>query len=177
MGALTCVTLILGQPVLVYIHSYNKYNTKHTSGWIVPVKGTAYPLNSSTFHITTESIIGGSDTVQFNLISDSNVRITFISWKFQDWGYTILYCTPLNGSLKFPVTPPTGVNKTWEITFTTEDVKIKCNTLQVLHFIFNNTRADNCTSNVKGKIATGIKFRGNNRDTATKTFKSDQVGK
>ena len=42
-------------------------------------------------------------------------------------------------SLKFPVTPPTDVNKTWEITFTTEDVKIKCNTLQVLHFIFNNT--------------------------------------
>ena len=79
-------------------------------------------------------------------------------------------------SLKFPVTPPIGVNKTWEITHTTEDVKIKgnTNTLQVLHFIFNNTYKDNCTSKVNGKIATRIGF--GKWDRATRMFKSDQVG-
>ena len=146
------------------------------SGWIVPVKDskTYYPLNSNTFYITTESVTDSSDYVGFYLYTDS-VSITRITWKFSDWGYVINYCTPGGYSLKFPVIPPTGINKTWEITFTTEDVKIKCNPLQVLHFIFNNTHDADCTSKVKGKIATRIRFW--YRDTATKMFKSDQVGK
>ena len=146
------------------------------SGWIVPVKrNTKYPLSSNTFYITTESVTGSSDRVDFSLWTDSDVHITSISWRFSDWGYIISYCTPSNYSLKFPVTPPTDVNKTWEITFTIEDVKIKCNTLQVLHFIFNNTHNADCTSEVKGKIATRIKFWLS--DNATKMFKSDQAGK
>ena len=148
------------------------------SGWIVPVKDgyTKYTLNSNTFYITTESVTGGSDKVDFFLYTDSGSYITNIIWWFSDWGYYIAYCTPDYYSLKFPVTPPTGVNKTWEITFTTEELKIKCNTLQVLHFIFNNTHGGSCTSRVKGKIATRIKFWGG-YGTATKMFKSDQVGK
>ena len=145
------------------------------SGWIVPVKDTTYPLNSNTFYITTESVTGGSDAVDFFLYPDSGDHITNIYWRFSDWGYIITYCTPGGYSLKFPVTPPTGVNKTWEITFTTEELKIKCNTLQVLHFIFNNPHDGRCTSRVKGKIATRIKFY--SYDTATKTFNADQVGK
>ena len=148
------------------------------SGWIVPVKDdkTKYPLNSNTFYITTESVTGSSDVVDFSLYPDSGGWITNIFWRFSDWGYHIRYCTPYpDYSLKFPVTPPTDVNKIWEITFTTEDVKIKCNTLQVLHFIFNNTHDGRCTSRVIGKIATRIRFY--RYDTATKMFKSDQVGK
>ena len=146
------------------------------SGWIVPVKDSAtyYPLNSNTLYITTESVTGGSDMVFFYLYPDSDVQITNIRWKFSDWGYYIAYCTPGDFSLKFPVTP-TDVNKTWEITFTTEDLKIKCNTLQVLHFIFNDTHTSYCTSKVKGKIATRIRFQ--SHDTATKMFNADQVGK
>ena len=147
------------------------------SGWIVPVKDgdTNYPLNSNTFYITTESVTGSSDYVAFYLYPDSYYYITIIAWRFSDWGYIIDYCTPDYYSLKFPVTPPTDVNKTWEITFTTEDVKIKCNSLQVLHFIFNNTHDGRCTSKVKGKTATRILFWSG--ETATKMFKSDQVGK
>ena len=146
------------------------------SGWIVRVKdsSTKYPLNSNTFYITTESVTGSNDAVAFNLYTDSGY-FTYIRWRFSDWGYRIRYCTPYDYSLKFPVTPPTDVNKTWEITFTTEDVKIKCSTLQVLHFIFNNTHDGRCTSQVKGKIATRIKFW--SYDTATKMFNADQVGK
>ena len=148
------------------------------SGWIVPVKdySTYYTLNSNTFYITTESVTGGSDRVDFNLYTVNSGYIANIYWRFNDWGYYISYCTPEDYYQKFPVTPPTGVNKTWEITFTTEDVKIKCNTLQVLHFIFNSTHDERCTRTVKGRIATriSISFWG---DTATKKFKSDQVGK
>ena len=73
--------------------------------------------------------------------------ITRIRWRFKDWGYIIKDCTPGDYYLKFPVTPSTGANKTWEVSVTPEDVKIKCNTLEVLHFIFNNTFIDddNCT--------------------------------
>ena len=147
------------------------------SGWIVLVKDSAtkYLLNSNTFYITTESVTGGSDIVDFYLYADSGTWITNIWWRFEDWGYVITYCTPYDYSLKFPLTPPTDVNKTWEITFTTEDVKIKCNTLQVLHFIFKNTHDKSCTSNVNGEIATRIRFW--SRERATKMFKSDQSGK
>ena len=147
------------------------------SGWIVPAEdgNTKYPLNSNTLYITTESVTGSSDRVYFLLYTDSGDYITDIIWRFSYWGYIISYCTPGVYSL-FPVTPATDVNKTWEVTYTTEDVKIKCNSLQVLHFIFNNTRYDACTSKVKGKIATRIQFH-SIWDTATKMFKSDQVGK
>ena len=140
------------------------------SGWIVPVKDTVYPLNSNTFYITTESVTGSSDIVYFSLYTDSGGWFTNIYWRFSHWGYIIYYCTPYDFSLKFPVTPPTGVKKTWEITLKTEDIQIKCNAIQVLHFIFNK-----CTRKVKGWMATRIRF--SDGDTATKMFKSDQVGK
>ena len=148
------------------------------SGWKVPVKDTYYPLKSNTFYITTESVTGGSDVVNFILCSDSRTWISYIALIFRDWTYGITYCTPGGWPLplKFPVTPPTAVKKTWEITFTTEALKIKCNTLQVLHFILNNTHHDQCIAEVKGKIARGIKFYGK-WDTATKMFNVDQVGK
>ena len=50
------------------------------SGWIVLVKDSAtkYPLNSNTFYITTESVTGGSDIVDFYLYADSGTWITNI---------------------------------------------------------------------------------------------------
>ena len=93
-------------------------------GWIVPVKDdtTKYPLNSNTLYITTKNGTGSSDRVHFYLYPDSGSSFTNIRWRFSDWGYVIWYCAPTGYSLKFPVTPPTDVNKTWEITLTTEDV-------------------------------------------------------
>ena len=91
--------------------------------------------------------------------------------------YQIRFCTPVSNFLRFPVTPPTGVKMTWEITVTTEDVKIKCNNLEVLHFIFNDTYRDDgvCTKHTQGKIANKVKFGIN--DTATKMFASGFVSK
>ena len=83
-------------------------------------RNTIYPLNSITFYIRTESATGSYDKVVFDLLTDSDTKYTWISWKFSDWGYFIAYCTRSGGFFQtFPVTPPTGVNKTWEITATT----------------------------------------------------------
>ena len=137
---------------------------------------TKYTLNSNTLNIVTESITGGSDEVVFNLFTDSGSWISVIRWRFRNWVYNIRHCTPYY-TQKFPVTPPTSVKKTWRITVSPDDIEIECNTLKVLHFIFNDTvRHDNlCTKKVKGKIATEVMFR--KEDTATKMFTSKQVGK
>ena len=99
--------------------------------------------------------------------------MTNIGWSLKDWDYYIVDCSPFN--TPFPETPPIGVNRTWEITVTPEYVKIKCNALQVLHFIFSSTYNSHCISKVKGKIATTVKFTSN--DTATKIFNLDLVGR
>ena len=145
---------------------------------IFPVKnGNAkYPLKNDTFYITTESATGSSNQVVFSLNPKGGKWITNIGWRFSDWGYDIKHCTPGEYTLKFPVTPPTGIiYMTWEVKFTTEDITLKCNTLEVLHFFFNDTHNTNCTSEVKGKIANEVKFW--KSDTATKIFISEQVGK
>ena len=105
-------------------------------------------------------------------------EITNIQWAFNSWKYFIEHCTVFDlPTITFPVTPPTGINKTWEVTFTEEELKIKCNTLEVLHFIYNNTliNDDGCTAKVKGKKPVSIVF--SKYDTATKGFKSSLVGK
>ena len=139
------------------------------------MKGTKYPIKSGTFHITTESVTGGNDVVVIYLYEDDGGQITYIKWMFSDWGYIIIGCTRGNFSLKFPALPPTGIKKTWELTFTTEYVRIMCNTLEVLYFILNNTHSSTCKSNVKGKTATKVAFHKD--DTATKMFTSDFAGK
>ena len=148
------------------------------SGWISPVEHfLQYQVYSNTFNITTEGVSGGSGKVGIYLyhrFNDFNF-LTRIEWKFSDWGCYIAYCTPNDFSVKFPVTPPTGVSKTWEIIYTTEDLKIKCNTLQVLHLIFNSTGDERCTSRVKGKKIGAIRLTQD--DTVTKKFQSDQVCK
>ena len=109
----------------------------------------------------------------FDLLTDSDTKYTWISWKFSDWGYFIAYCTRSGGFFQtFPVTPPTGVNKTWEITVTTAYINIKYNTLEVLHFVFDNAYDDRCTT-VKRKIAAKIRFWANS-ENATIMFNADQ---
>ena len=153
---------------MLYIQVQCKYNIQPILGWVVPVKDTYYPLNGNTFYFTTESVTGGSDKVKF-----SGGWIT-MWWWFTDWKFEIINCTHFGNPLTFPVTPPTGVRKTWEVTLTPEDVVIKCNAVEVLHFVFDIRHDSSCTL-VKGHKAIQVLFSGD--DTATRMFTSEQVGK
>ena len=139
------------------------------------MKGTKYPIKSGTFHITTESVTGGNSIVFIFLYEDNGDAIGYIRWRFSDWGYVIIGCTRGNYSLKFPALPPTGMKKIWEVIFTTEYVRIMCNTLEVLYFILNNTHSSSCTTKVKGKTVTKVEVYKD--DTVTKMFTSDFAGK
>ena len=112
--------------------------------WIVPIKEdkTLYTLHSNTFKIKTTGVAGAGslDTVYFYLYIDNfNNVITAASWRFSDWGYYIAFCTPSDYSHKFTTVPQDVVNKEWEVTANTDGIKILCNGLEVLHFIYNDT--------------------------------------
>ena len=147
------------------------------SGWIVLEKDVSitYQLYNNNFQIKTESATGSSDIVYFYLHSDGDTRwFTRINWKFIDWGYYIGACTP-GSTLKFSVPPPAEEKKIWQVTATAEHLKIKCNAVEVLHFIYNNTYQDRCIDEVKGKTPAKVSFfKG---DTASKLFISELFGK
>ena len=150
---------------------------QHISDWIVPDKSgdVKYTIHSNTFYIKTESAIGADDVLGFSLFTDDDKKITNYRWRLDDWAYIVNDCTPEDWSLKFPVTPPTDVEKTWEVTATAEAINIKCNTLEVLHFIYRNSYNGQCENKAKGKTPTSIQFRMG--DAASKLFKSELVGK
>ena len=104
--------------------------------------------------------------VYFYLYPDVGDFITYITWRFSIWACFISECIPDGNLHGFSVTPPTGVEKTWEVTVTPTDMKIKCNTLEVLHFIFENGVLSSCKAHVKGKKASKVAFSSD--DTATK---------
>ena len=81
-----------------------------------------------------------------------------ITWRFKDWSYFIDYCTPYAYSLKFTSVPPAEVNKTWDITMTTDDLRIKCNKREVLYFVYNNTYNARCTTDVRNKEVMAVRF-------------------
>ena len=120
----------------------------------------------------TDSPLDSTDSVVFIVYSGSSglIQTTGIRWRFSDWGYFIFPCTPIDFSHKLTTTPPTVVNKTWEVRHTTDELKIKCNGIEVLHFIYNNTYDTRCIGAAKGKVVTKIVFH--TEDTATKKFKT-----
>ena len=81
-----------------------------------------------------------------------------ITWRFKDWKYYIDHCTPYAYSLKFTSVPPAEVNKIWDITLTADDVRIKCNKKEVLHFVYNNTYNTRCTTRVRNKEVMAVRF-------------------
>ena len=145
----------------------------------MPAIGRYYKVHNFTFLVQTESATESDDIVFFGLFATacSNSSDINIKWRFSDWGYYIFPCTPRNFSLKLTKAPRDvlAVNKIWQITATPEELKIRCNGIQVLHFIYNDSSNDNCVTATKGKEVGYVKFW--EKDTATKKFISELVGK
>ena len=128
--------------------------------WIDVKKNARYPVYNHTISITTDGVYGGDDVVYFTTYEqqDDYNKIGRITWRFKDWSYFIDYCTPYAYSLKFTKTPTTEVNKTWEITMTTDGVRIKCNKEEVLHFVYNDTYDARCTTEIRNKEVEAVLF-------------------
>ena len=162
---------------IIFIQGHNfAPNLGKIAGWIDPVKdgATRYRINHKTFKLTTESIYGSKDTVTLVLYNDrpKSRSLAHIFWRFSDWGYSLQFCSLYGYGLKFPVHPPNEGNKVWELTTTAIDLKLKCNDVEVLHFIFNKTYDDRCTE-VKWNTAAEVAFL--KVDTATKKFTSTLI--
>ena len=92
---------------------------------------------------------------------------------FIDWSYGIFYCASGDPVKLTPVSA--AVNKIWEVTTTPEEITIKCNGVEVLHFIYNNSNISNCVGNVLGKEVTNVVF--SSGDTAIVRAKfSSKIG-
>ena len=152
-------------------HHNEKSITLNFTGWTDFVKEKRYPVYKNSFKIRTESVDGSNDKVAFRIqTNEVNISwITTVRWRFRDWGYTLLRCTPEDFSLKL-IAVPSAVKKTWEITATTEKLVIKCNEVEVLDFIYNNAYSDKCSAKVEGREVRTIMFIG--EDSATKKFES-----
>ena len=141
--------------------NYN-YNTTllyiiYITGWIKPIinDATKYPIHDNTFKIRTDSVSG---TVHIGLYTSSNWWITFITWWFYDWSYAISFCVPNEIQAKFTTVPPPETNKIWEVTASPVELKIKCNGVEVLHFVYSNKYQNSCSSRVKGWKISKVAF-------------------
>ena len=145
-------------------------------GWIVPKKyvTTTYAVPNNTFYISTESSYPTPYIALLYLYSGDSV-ITSIGWSFYDWSTFIYYCSHPDNYLKLTDVPLTPIHKIWEVEATPEDLTIKCNGVEVLHFIYDNNLNSDCVTSVKGKEVTGLAFY--ELENATKTFTTDLLGK
>ena len=114
-----------------------------------------YPIQSSSFYIKTESVTGSRDALRIHLYESRTTYTTIITVFFKDWTCTVHFCTSYYTPLK--LTPvPAAVNKIWEVTTTPDELKIKCNGVEVFHFIYNNTYTPVCNDKVKGKAVNNV---------------------
>ena len=110
----------------------------------------------------TESAAGSSDVVDITLYKSRNTRVATMRIMFKDWRCRIPYCTPDYIPLK--LTPVlAAVNKIWEVTTVPDELKIKCNGVEVLHFIYNNTYQGCCE--VKGMEISDVRIEIDNNAT------------
>ena len=98
--------------------------------------------------------------------------MTNINWKFKNWVFTADGCVSDHDSVKFTPEPPDTVKKIWEVMTTTEDLKIKCNRVEVLHFIYQNYSMT-CVNKFNKKVG---KIYFYSEDSATKAFTSELQG-
>ena len=126
--------------------------------WIEPVKDTLYPVYNDSFSIRTEGVAGQSHTVMFRLFTDGGYWITDIAWTYENWGYAIRECTSWAYDQQLAVVAQGMDTMIWEVTHTTEDLTIKCNGVEVLHFIYTNQYNASCIATAKGKEVSDVEF-------------------
>ena len=68
-----------------------------------------------------------------------------------------MFCAPPYIEFKFITVPPPETNKIWVVTASPVELRIKCNGVEVLHFVYSNKYQNMC-SYVKGRKISKVVF-------------------
>ena len=98
----------------------------------------------------------------------SSAGVTFSS----PMKYEIGYCT--NGETDLPVQPPTEVDKIWAFIKTETALIIKCNNVEVLNYLFEDSPRDGCFQKLGGDVVENIVFH-NTYDEASDFYKAGKA--
>ena len=132
---------------------------------------TKYQVYNSSFKIATnDNHIDYYERIELDLYSNSSGYITEVTIRVdgESWQFKIRHCT----SYYLPLTNvPTETNKTWVITATEAHLNMKCNGVEVLHFVYDDSPDYECKSEVKGNSVHAVKF-----DTYFQIMFSSTVG-
>ena len=146
------------------------YDSSLDNGWIIPTRYTKYQIFNSSFKIATnESHMDHHEKIELDLYSNSSGYITDVTISLYDesWQFKIWHCT----SFYLPLTNvPTETNKIWVITATEAHVNMKCNGVEVLHFVYDDSPDYDCKE-VKGNSVHAVEF-----DTYAQIMFSSAVG-
>ena len=109
-----------------------------------------YQIYNSSFKIATNNNhMDYYGRIELALYSNSSGYITEVTIRVDDesWMYNIWHCT----SFYLPLTNvPTETNKIWVLTATEAHLNMKCNGVEVLHFVYDDSPDYECKREVKG---------------------------
>ena len=118
-----------------------------------------YPIFNSSFKIATRDMVSSVGEIEFELYTSSGRRIieVTIHKEHENWMYELYWCTPRSYNL--PLTNvPTEKNKTWFVTATEAHLNIKCNGVEVLHFVYNDSPRIECKIYIPRESAHAVEF-------------------
>ena len=115
-----------------------------------------YQIHNSSFKIATRGV--NSRWIYVYLLTDSYIFPTtylYISLDDERCIYKIEHCTTYDLLL---TNVPAETNKIWVITATEAHLNIKCNGVEVLHFVYDDSPDYECKREVKGKSVHEVFF-------------------
>ena len=126
-----------------------------------------YDLEGRPLQIKTDSAVGTWDSIALRLHTDTEGLITVIYVRLTDPPqYSIYYCT--SSWTTFPVSLPAEQDKIWTFYKTDTALRIECNDVEVLNYLYSEVNDDDCVEKL-GRDVEKIMF--GSFDTASDMYR------
>ena len=145
------------------------YNSSLDDSWIIPLDNTKYQVYNSSFKIATNNThIDYHGRIELDLYAHSSkdweiTEITIHAYDDDSWMYTIRHCTTSYSDYLPLTNVPAETDKIWVITATEAYLNMKCNGVEVLHFVYDDSPDYECKRQVKGNSVHAVEFETNFR--------------
>ena len=131
-----------------------------------------YDLEEHPLQIKTDSVVGSNEKVGVRLYTSEEAYISRILLRFDATPKLYINrCT--SGSITFPVDLPTGQNKIWTITKTTTALKIECNDVVVLDYLYTEFINSDCVAKFSKDVE---KIWFTSSDDASDEYRQEPIG-